>query len=61
MPDADLILESHREELRALMASLNDLLHPVHGGPAAQIADLERRIAELKDAMRARRQALAAH
>jgi len=59
-PDSDLLLESLNDELRAQMAALNELHHPVYTAGPKRIAELERRIAELRSAIGARRRELAA-
>lgn len=53
--DHDILLESLNDELRAQMAALNDLHHPVYPGSPRRIAELERRIDELRAAIVARR------
>lgn len=58
-PDSDLLLESLNDELRAQMAALNDLHHPVYTAGPKRIAELERRIADLRTAIVARRRDLA--
>jgi hypothetical protein len=57
--DHDALLESLSDELRAQMAALNDLHHPVYPGDPRRIAELERRIDELRAAIVARRRELA--
>lgn len=57
--DCDLLLESLNDELRAQMAALNDLHHPVYTAGPKRIGELERRIAELRAAIVARRRDLA--
>jgi hypothetical protein len=57
-PDSDLLLESLNDELRAQMAALNDLHHPVYPAGPKRIAELEHRIAELRAAIVARRREL---
>ena len=58
-PDSDLLLESLNDEMRAQMAALNDLHHPVYPSGPKRIAELERRVAELRAAIGDRRRALA--
>lgn len=58
-PDSDLLLESLNDELRAQMSALNDLHHPVYTAGPKRIAELERRIAELRAAIVDRRRELA--
>jgi hypothetical protein len=58
-PDSDLLLESLNDEMRAQMAALNDLHHPVYPAGPKRIAELERRVAELRIAIGDRRRALA--
>jgi hypothetical protein len=60
LTETDPILESLRDELRSVMAALNDLHHPVYGGGARQVAELEARVADLRTAMAARKLALVA-
>ena len=59
-PDSDPLLESLNDELRAQMVALNDLHHPVNPAGPKQIVELERRIAELRNAIVERRRDLAA-
>ncbi len=56
--DADALLESLREDLRAQLNALNDLHHPVYGGSTKRIAELEARVAELRQAITDRRRQL---
>jgi hypothetical protein len=57
--DRDVLLESLNEELRSVMAALNELHHPVYTTGPKRIAEVERRIAELREAIVARRRELA--
>lgn len=59
-PDSDLLLESLNDELRAQMAALNDLHHPVYPAGPKRIAELEKRIADLRATIVSRRRDLAA-
>lgn len=59
-PDSDLLLESLNDELRSQMAALNDLHHPVYTAGPKRIAELEKRIAELRATIVSRRRDLAA-
>jgi len=59
-PDSDLLLESLNDELRAQLAALNDLHHPVYTAGPKRIAELEKRVADLRVAIVERRRALAA-
>lgn len=56
--DADIVLESLFDELRAVMAAANELNHPVRPAPAARITELEARAAELRAQIAARRREL---
>lgn len=58
-PDSDLLLESLNDEMRSQMAALNELHHPVYTAGPKRIAEVERRIAELRAAIIARRRELA--
>ncbi len=58
-PDRDLLLESLNDELRSQMAALNELHHPVYTAGPKRIAEVERRIAELREAIVSRRRELA--
>ncbi len=58
-PDSDLLLESLNDELRSQMSALNDLHHPVYTAGPKRIADVERRIVQLREAIVARRRDLA--
>ena len=57
--DHDILLESMNDELRAQLAALNDLHHPVYPGNPRRIGELERRIDELRAVIVARRRELA--
>jgi len=46
------------DELKAQMAALNDLHHPVYPGNPKRITELEARITDLKAAISARKAAL---
>ena len=59
-PDSDLLLESLNDELRAQMAALNELHHPVYPAGPKRIAELEKRIADLRATIVSRRRDLAA-
>ncbi len=59
-PDSDLLLESLNDELRAQMAALNDLHHPVYPAGPKRIGELEQRIANLRATIVSRRRELAA-
>lgn len=56
--DRDPLLAEMREELNAVMATLNLLHHPVYPGNPDEVRALEQRVAEIKEAMRLRRRAL---
>jgi hypothetical protein len=56
--DRDEQLESLQEELRASIAALNDMLHPVYPANPARVAELEGHVAELHDSILARRREL---
>jgi hypothetical protein len=58
-PDSDPLLESLNDELRAVLAALNDLHHPVYTAGPKRIAELEQRVADLRAAIVARRRELA--
>jgi hypothetical protein len=58
--DRDPLLESLNDELRSVMAALNELHHPVYPAGPKRIAELERRIDELRASIVARRRELAA-
>lgn len=58
--DADPVLESLLDELRAVMIAANELNHPVYPAPPTRIAELERRAVELRVAIQARRRELPA-
>ncbi len=55
---ADDLITALLDDLRAQMAALNDLLHPVYGGSPKRIAELEARIAEIRAALAERKAAL---
>jgi septation ring formation regulator EzrA len=54
-PDLDAQLESLQDDLRAQLAALNDLHHPVYPADPRRITEIERRIEELRAAITARR------
>ncbi len=58
--DHDLQIESLQDELRAQLGAVNDLHHPVYPANPRRIAELERRIEELRASIVARRRELAA-
>lgn len=58
--DHDLQIESLQDELRAQLAAVNDLHHPVYPANPRRIVELERRIDELRASIVARRRELAA-
>ncbi|MBA3709266.1 MAG: hypothetical protein H0W83_10660 [Planctomycetes bacterium] len=57
-PDYDPLLESMNEELRSQMYALNEMHHPVYPSDPRRVAELERRIDEIKEAIVARRKEL---
>jgi hypothetical protein len=59
-PDFDPLLESLNEEMRSQMFALNELHHPIYPSDPKRVAELERRIAEIKDAIVARRREIRA-
>jgi hypothetical protein len=59
-PDRDLLLESLNDEMRSQMSALNELHHPVYPVAGSRIAELERRINELRESIACRRRELAA-
>jgi hypothetical protein len=56
--DNDPLLESLREDLSARIIALNELHHPVYPADPKRIAEVERRIEELRAAIAARRRDL---
>ncbi len=56
--DSDSLLESLFEDLRAQLAALNELNHPVYPSNPRRVAELEAQIAELRSAIAARKAAL---
>ncbi len=58
--DRDHLLESLQDELRAQMSALNDMHHPVNPVPATRIAELEKRIDDIRSLIVSRRKELAA-
>jgi hypothetical protein len=57
-PDHDPLVESLQDELRAQLYALNELHHPVYPASPERIAELERRVEELRAAIATRRQEL---
>jgi hypothetical protein len=57
--DPDPVIASLQDELRAQLAALNDAHHPVYGGDGVRAAALERRVAQLRAEIAARRRELA--
>ncbi len=57
-PDHDPLVESLQDELRAQLSALNDMHHPVYPASPERIAELERRVEELHQAIAARRREL---
>ena len=57
--DADPLIQSLRDDLRARMVALNELHHPVYPAAAARIAEVERQVEGLRSALAARRRHLA--
>jgi hypothetical protein len=57
-PDYDLTLESLQEDLRANLSALNDLHHPVYPSDPRRVAEIERRVADLRESIIARRREL---
>ena len=55
-PDYDVQLESLQEELRSTLFTLNDLHHPVYPSDPRRVQELERRVADLRSSIVARRQ-----
>jgi hypothetical protein len=53
--DLDPALESLLDEQRALMLALNELYHPVFPGDPRRVQELERRVAETRVAVSARK------
>lgn len=56
--DRDPLLESLRDELRAQMAALNELHHPVYPAAPARVVELENRITQVREAISTRRREL---
>jgi hypothetical protein len=54
-PDYDPVLESLQEELRSQMWALNELHHPVYPSNPKRVAELEHLVAEIRQAIVARR------
>jgi hypothetical protein len=57
--ESDPVLISLHDELKAQMAALNDAYHPVYGAATARIHALEKRIAQVRADLSARRRDLA--
>jgi hypothetical protein len=53
--DTDPILDSLQDELRMQMSALNELHHPVYPADPKRIGELERIVADIRDAILARR------
>ena len=58
--DSDPLLESLYDDLRAQLAAVNELHHPVYPASPKRIAELEAHIAELRAAIAARKAVLKA-
>ncbi len=58
VPDADPFIDSLYDDLRAAMSAANDLYHPVYPASPKRIAELDARIAELRQAIAARKAAI---
>lgn len=58
LPDTDPTLESLLDELRAVLAALNELHHPVYPASPRRIAEVEARAGELRGQIAARRREL---
>jgi hypothetical protein len=58
IPDADPFLDSLYDDLRAALSAVNDLYHPVYPASPKRIAELDARIAELRQAITARKAGL---
>ena len=54
------MLESLRDELRAQMAALNELHHPVYPSAPSRVVELEARIMQVRESISARRRELIA-
>ncbi len=57
-PDTDPVLESLLDELRAVIAALNDLNHPVYPSDPRRIAEFDARAQVLRREISARRREL---
>jgi hypothetical protein len=57
-PDYDPVLESLQDDLRANLSALNDLHHPVYPSDPRRVAELERRVSDLRESIIARRREL---
>jgi len=57
-PDTDLVLESLLDEMRAVIAVLNDLNHPVYPSDPRRIAEFDARAQVLRSEISARRREL---
>lgn len=58
--EADEHLQALYRELRTLMGALNRLHHPVYPGDPERIAELEREIEDIREAIQERRSVLVA-
>ncbi len=60
LPDPDVKLQSLRDELRARIAALNELYHPVYPADPKRIAEYEALVADVRQAIAARKLELTA-